>query len=260
MSKKVRANREFENIFELASYLNYYFSKNADASISMNDIKKIVDNNPNFSMEEPTIGNTALRPIISDNEGHTLMLEMKPCFVVYEDDCFNEDPPKEDESNEDDENDEDEEPEEEPEPEPKPEPEPEDGPDPDYKEEEKTDEPEKEEVDEEGRRIDKNIMEAYDWVKPGEEFIWFDPDTDTEVPVVCDTIVSVSGKVQSDTTEITVHRRDENQDEKFNIFCDEIVMEPEDEDENKDEESEEDGEVEDVKDAEVVDNDKEDEE
>ena len=218
MSKKVRANREFENIFELASYLNYYFSKNEDASISMNDIKKIVDNNPSFSMEEPTIGNTALRPIISDNEGHTLMLEMKPSFVVYDDNTFDEDP--EDEPEEDSEP-ESEESNEEPEAEPEP------GPD-----EEKTDEPEGE-VDEEGRKIDKNIMEAYDWVKPGEEFLWFDPDTDAEVPVVCDAVVSASGKVQSDTTEITVHRRDTDQDEKFNIFCDEIVMESEDESENE---------------------------
>lgn len=228
MSKKVRANREFENIFELASYLNYYFSKNEDASISMNDIKKIVDNNPNFSMEEPTIGNSALRPIISDNEGHTLMLEMKPSFVVYDDNTFDEDP--EDESEEEEEESEPESEEEESEPE--------DGPDPDYKGEEKTDEPEEGEVDAEGRKIDKNIMEAYDWVKPGEEFLWFDPDTDTEVPVVCDAVVSVSGKVQSEMTEITVHRRDTNQDEKFNIFCDEIVMESEDESEDEDEDEE----------------------
>ena len=201
MSKKVRANREFENIFELASYLNYYFSKNEDASISMNDIKKIVDNNPSFSMEEPTIGNTALRPIISDNEGHTLMLEMKPSFVVYDDNTFDEDP--EDEPEEEDE--EESEPEEESEEESE-------------EKEEKTDEPEDGEVDAEGRKIDKNIMEAYDWVKPGEEFLWFDPDTDTEVPVVCDAVVSVSGKVQSEMTEITVHRRDTDQDEKFNIL------------------------------------------
>lgn len=229
MSKKVRANREFENIFELASYLNYYFSKNEDASISMNDIKKIVDNNPSFSMEEPTIGNTALRPIISDNEGHTLMLEMKPSFVVYDDNTFDEDPEDEpeEESEEDSESEESEESNEEPE----------DGPDPDYNGEEKTDEPEGE-VDEEGRKIDKNIMEAYDWVKPGEEFLWFDPDTDAEVPVVCDAVVSASGKVQSETTEITVHRRDTDQDEKFNIFCDEIVMESEDEEENEEPEEE----------------------
>ena len=215
MSKKVRANREFENIFELAAYLNYYFSKNEDASISMNDIKKIVDNNPNFSMEEPTIGNTALRPVISDNEGHTLMLEMKPSFVVYEDDCEDEEPEDEDDETEE-ESDEDE------------------------SEEEESDE--EEETDEDGRKIDKNILEQFDWVKPGEEFLWHEPETDEEVPVVCDAVISKSGKVQSETTEITVHRRDEDQEDKFNIFCDEIVLE--DSDEESDEE---------IEDAEVVD-------
>jgi hypothetical protein len=213
MSKKVRANREFSDIFELAAYLNYYFSKNEDASISMNDIKKIVDNNPNFSMEEPTIGNTALRPVISDNEGHTLMLEMKPSFVVYEDDCEDEEP--EDEETEE-ESDEDESAEEQP--------------------------TEEEETDEDGRKIDKNILEQFDWVKPGEEFLWHEPETDEEVPVVCDAVISKSGKVQSETTEITVHRRDEDQEDKFNIFCDEIVLE--DSDEESDEE---------IEDAEVVD-------
>lgn len=215
MSKKVRANREFSDIFELAAYLNYYFSKNEDASISMNDIKKIVDNNPNFSMEEPTIGNTALRPVISDNEGHTLMLEMKPSFVVYEDDCEDEEPEDEDEETEE-ESDEDE------------------------SEEEESDE--EEETDEDGRKIDKNILEQFDWVKPGEEFLWHEPETDEEVPVVCDAVISKSGKVQSETTEITVHRRDEDQEDKFNIFCDEIVLE--DSDEESDEE---------IEDAEVVD-------
>lgn len=215
MSKKVRANREFSDIFELAAYLNYYFSKNEDASISMNDIKKIVDNNPNFSMEEPTIGNTALRPVISDNEGHTLMLEMKPSFVVYEDDCEDEEP--EDEGTEE-ESDEDE------------------------SEEEEEPAEEEETEDEDGRKIDKNILEQFDWVKPGEEFLWLEPETDEEVPVVCDAVISKSGKVQSETTEITVHRRDENQEEKFNIFCDEIVLE--DSDEESDEE---------IEDAEVVD-------
>lgn len=205
MSKKVRANREFSDIFELAAYLNYYFSKNEDASISMNDIKKIVDNNPNFSMEEPTIGNTALRPVISDNEGHTLMLEMKPSFVVYEDDCEDEEPEDEDEETE-----------------------------------EESDE--EEETDEDGRKIDKNILEQFDWVKPGEEFLWHEPETDEEVPVVCDAVISKSGKVQSETTEITVHRRDEDQEDKFNIFCDEIVLE--DSDEESDEE---------IEDAEIVD-------
>jgi hypothetical protein len=223
MSKKVRANREFSDIFELAAYLNYYFSKNEDASISMNDIKKIVDNNPNFSMEEPTIGNTALRPVISDNEGHTLMLEMKPSFVVYEDDCEDEEPEDEDEETEE-ESDEDE-----------------------SEEEEKSDE--EEETDEDGRKIDKNILEQFDWVKPGEEFLWHEPETDEEVPVVCDAVISKSGKVQSETTEITVHRRDENQEEKFNIFCDEIVLE--DSDEESDEE---------IEDAEVVDESEESEE
>ena len=216
MSKKVRANREFSDIFELAAYLNYYFSKNEDASISMNDIKKIVDNNPNFSMEEPTIGNTALRPVISDNEGHTLMLEMKPSFVVYEDDCEDEEPEDEDEETEE-ESDEDE-----------------------SEEEEESDE--EEETDEDGRKIDKNILEQFDWVKPGEEFLWHEPETDEEVPVVCDAVISKSGKVQSETTEITVHRRDEDQEDKFNIFCDEIVLE--DSDEESDEE---------IEDAEVVD-------
>ena len=163
MSKKVRANREFSDIFELAAYLNYYFSKNEDASISMNDIKKIVDNNPNFSMEEPTIGNTALRPVISDNEGHTLMLEMKPSFVVYEDDCEDEEPEDEDEETEEDES----------------------------EEEEESDE--EEETDEDGRKIDKNILEQFDWVKPGEEFLWHEPETDEEVPVVCDAVISKSG-------------------------------------------------------------------
>ena len=203
MSKKVRANREFSDIFELAAYLNYYFSKNEDASISMNDIKKIVDNNPNFSMEEPTIGNTALRPVISDNEGHTLMLEMKPSFVVYEDDCEDEEPEDEDEET-DEESDEDE-------------------------SEEEEESAEEEETDEDGRKIDKNILEQFDWVKPGEEFLWLEPETDEEVPVVCDVVNSKSGKVQSETTEITVHRRDGDQDDKFNIFCDEIVLESEDE-------------------------------
>lgn len=220
MSKKVRANREFSDIFELAAYLNYYFSKNEDASISMNDIKKIVDNNPNFSMEEPTIGNTALRPVISDNEGHTLMLEMKPCFSVYEDDCEDEEPEDEDEEAEE-ESDEDES-------------------EVESAEEQPAEEEETE--DEDGRKIDKNILEQFDWVKPGEEFLWLEPETDEEVPVVCDAVISKSGKVQSETTEITVHRRDENQEEKFNIFCDEIVLE------DSDEESDDD-----IEDAEVVD-------
>lgn len=215
MSKKVRANREFSDIFELAAYLNYYFSKNEDASISMNDIKKIVDNNPNFSMEEPTIGNTALRPVISDNEGHTLMLEMKPSFVVYEDDCEDEEPEDEETEEESDE---------------------------DESEEEEESDEEEETEDEDGRKIDKNILEQFDWVKPGEEFLWHEPETDEEVPVVCDAVISKSGKVQSETTEITVHRRDEDQEDKFNIFCDEIVLE--DSDEESDEE---------IEDAEVVD-------
>ena len=213
MSKKVRANREFSDIFELAAYLNYYFSKNEDASISMNDIKKIVDNNPNFSMEEPTIGNTSLRPVISDNEGHTLMLEMKPSFVVYEDDCEDEEPEDEDEEAEE-ESDEDES-EEEPAEEEVP-----------AAEEQPAEE---EETDEDGRKIDKNIVEQFDWVKPGEEFLWHEPETDEEVPVVCDAVGSKSGKVQSETTEITVHRRDGDQDDKFIVFCDEIVLESDDE-------------------------------
>lgn len=236
MSKKVRANRKFESLFELADYLNYYFQKNTDASVSMNDIKKIVDNNPNFSVEEPTIGNSALRPVISDNEGHTLMLEMRPSFVVYNDVC--EDGPEEDEESEEEEH-----PEEEVEPEYGPDedvkPEVEEHPEEEVKPEEEAEEESDEEAkpeaetDEEGRKIDRAIMEKFDWVKPGVEFYWINPTTNDKHVVVCDGIQSTTGQVQSEYTDITVHMADDP-NETLNVFCDEITPLDEGEEEEDD--------------------------
>lgn len=229
MSKKVRANRKFESLFELADYLNYYFQKNPDASVSMNDIKKIVDNNPNFSVEEPTIGNSALRPVISDNEGHTLMLEMRPSFVVYNDVC--EDGPEEPEygPDEDVKPEEEAEPEEESEEEEHPEEEVKPEEEPEVEEESAEEEPESDEeakpeaeTDEEGRKIDRAIMEKFDWVKPGVEFYWINPTTNDKHVVVCDGIQSTTGQVQSEYTDITVHMADDP-NETLNVFCDEIT-------------------------------------
>ena len=212
MSKKPQTNRKFEDIFDLANYLNYYFGKNPEAQVSMNDLKKIVDNNPGLFMEEPTIVNSPSRPVVSDGEGHTLMLEMRPAFVVYEDEVEDGDP-------------EDKEPEDYDLPGNQ-----EDDEDPDNPPEESEEDPEdsereEPEKDSEGREIDRDVMEAFDWVKPGEVFLWNDPDTDSEVPVVCDEVRSSSGKVQSDKTDIVVHRRDGDPEERFSIFSDEIVME-----------------------------------
>lgn len=223
MSKKPQTNRKFEDIFDLANYLNYYFGKNPEAQVSMNDLKKIVDNNPGLFMEEPTIVNSPSRPVVSDSEGHTLMLEMRPAFVVYEDEVEDGDPDEEEPE------DEDEEEEDEDEDEDSPEDSPEDS--------EEESEPEK---DSEGREINRDVMEAFDWVKPGEVFLWLDPDTDSEVPVVCDEVRSSSGKVQSDKTDIVVHRRDGDPEERFSIFSDEIVMEEDEEDEENEEEEKED--------------------
>lgn len=210
MSKKPQTNRKFEDIFDLANYLNYYFGKNPEAQVSMNDLRKIVDNNPGLFMEEPTIVNSPSRPVVSDSEGHTLMLEMRPAFVVYEDEVEDGDPEDEEPEDEDEED-------------------PDDSPEDSEEEPEEESEPEK---DSEGREIDRDVMEAFDWVKPGEVFLWLDPDTDSEVPVVCDEVRSSSGKVQSDKTDIVVHRRDGDPEERFSIFSDEIVMEDDGEEGN----------------------------
>ena len=212
MSKKPQTNRKFEDIFDLANYLNYYFGKNPEAQVTMNDLKKIADNNPGLFAEEPTIVNSASRPVISDNQGHTIMLEMRPAFVVYEDEVEDGDP-------------EEEEPEEHEEDEEENGDSPEDSPEEPEESEEKSESESIVETDSEGREINRDIMEQFDWVKPGEVFLWLDPDTDSEVPVVCDEIRSSTGKVQSDKTDIVVHRRDGDPEERFSIFSDEIVME-----------------------------------
>lgn len=209
MSKKPQTNRKFEDIFDLANYLNYYFGKNPEAQVSMNDLKKIVDNNPGLFMEEPTIVNSPSRPVVSDSEGHTLMLEMRPAFVVYEDEVEDGDPEDEEPEDEDEED-------------------PDDSPEDSEEESEEESEPEK---DSEGREINRDIMEQFDWLKPGETFVWLDPDSDAEVPVVCDEIRSSSGKVQSDKTDIVVHRMNGDPEERFSVFCDEIVMEEDKDDE-----------------------------
>lgn len=85
MSKKIRANRQFDDLFELAAYLNYYFNKNSDAELTPNDLKKIVDNNPSFSLEPFAIDNGFGRNIISDSNGNTIKLVMTPRFYVFED-------------------------------------------------------------------------------------------------------------------------------------------------------------------------------
>ena len=207
--KKVRANRQFEDIFELADYLNYYFSKNPDAQVSMNDLKKIVDNNPQFSLEEATITNSAFRPIISDSDGHTMMLEMQPKFSIYEDEV-------------------------------------EEGEDEESDEESEEDNNNSEEEEEEEEAL--STEEIFDWVKPGEEFVWVDPNDDNPETAEHNAKVlevkSEDGKVHTDTTEIRAEVEDVG---TISIFCDEIKMQDADDEEiedaevveDEDEESEE---------------------
>ena len=97
MQKKIRSNREYEDIFALAAHLNYYFQRNPDAQLTMNDLKKIVDRNPSFCLEEQTINNGFQRPLISDSDGHTLSLVMAPRFYVFDDEVEDGDPEDEEE-------------------------------------------------------------------------------------------------------------------------------------------------------------------
>lgn len=90
--KKIRSNRQFDTLNELADYLNYYFSKNPDAEVTGDDLKKIVDNNPQFTLEPNTVGNSPYRNIVSDSDGNTLVLTLAPRFFVFADDTFDEEP------------------------------------------------------------------------------------------------------------------------------------------------------------------------
>ncbi len=211
--KKIRVNKQFGNLNEAADYLNYYLNRNPEATISYADLLRLVKNN-GWTMEDQGLDNNSYRTVCTDDDGYELGIEMVPRFSVFAP-RVEEDP--EDEGQEESEETEEEETEEEPEEEESEEDE--------ESEEEDSDEPATEEI--------------FDWVKPGETFVWRDPEDDSEHSAEVVEVKSDDGKVHSSNTEIRA--KVEGIDGVISIFCDEIVMEDDD-----------DGDSEEIEDAEIV--------
>ena len=235
--KKIRVNKKFANLNEAADYLNYYLNRNPEARISYADLLRLANNN-GWTMEDQGLDNNSYRTVCTDDEGNELGIEMVPRFGVFA---------------------------------PNVEADPEDEPEEESEEEEESeDEPaegeESEAEDEEDEEDDsQSYEEMFAWVQPGETFVWRDPEDDSEHSAEVVEVKSDDGKVHSTNTEIRA--KVEGIDGVISIFCDEIVMldEGEDElDEDSEEESEEDSEDDpeddpsEVEDAEIVDDEKDD--
>lgn len=211
MQKKIRSNREYEDIFALAAHLNYYFQRNPDAQLTMNDLKKIVDRNPSFCLEEQTIDNGFQRPLISDSDGHTLSLVMAPRFFVYDDVVENGDPedeeklPDEEVYAEDEDESESEE------------------------EAEQSEEAEVEEVKAEEVEDDVNeYAKKFADLKEDDKIYWRDPETQLVHEATVVYIRTADQKVEDANTEITVSV--DGSEDYTTIFPDEILDEDDFED------------------------------
>lgn len=246
MQKKIRINKEFDNLWEAAEYLNYYLNRNPDAVISLADLTRLITKN-GWVMADQGLDNNSHRTICTDDDGNELGVEMVPRFSVFAPNV-EEDPDEEDESEEEEEESE------------------EESEDDNNNSEEESEEEETEEEAEEDDG-EPSTEEMFAWVKPGETFVWRDPEDDSEHSAEVVEVKSDDGKVHSDTTEIRA--KVEGVDGVISIFCDEIVMLDEDEveeDEDSEEEDDEDEEEDDeIEDAEIVedpsdDSDKEDDE
>lgn len=224
MSKKVRVNRQFDSLFECADYLNYFLRKNPEARITMSDLKRIAEVN-GWELEDQSIDTQCYRPVLTDSEGQCLGLVMQPSFAVFDLDCEDGDPddddPEEEEESEEEEADGEE-------------PEEEESEEEDTEEEESSDEP--------------TTEETFDWVKPGETFVWRDPQDDSEHSAEVVEVKSEDGKVHTTTTEIRA--KVEGIDGVISIFCDEIVMEDDDPEEEEDDSNPPD--PDEIEDAEIV--------
>lgn len=233
--KKIRVNKQFDNLNEAADYLNYYLNRNPEATISYADLLRLVKNN-GWTMEDQGLDNNSYRTVCTDDEGNELGIEMVPRFSVFaprvEDDPEDEEETEEEESTE----------------------------------EEAEEESEEEESEEEESEEDEpSTEEMFAWVQPGETFVWRDPEDDSEHSAEVVEVKSDDGKVHSSNTEIRA--KVEGVDGVISVFCDEIVMldgdEEESEDESEEEESDEEAEEaeeaddgddgDDIEDAEIVD-------
>lgn len=228
--KKIRVNKQFDNLNEAADYLNYYLNRNPEATISYADLLRLVKNN-GWTMEDQGLDNNSYRTVCTDDEGNELGIEMVPRFSVFaprvEDDPEDEEETEEEESTE----------------------------------EESEEESEEEESEEEESEEDEpSTEEMFAWVQPGETFVWRDPEDDSEHSAEVVEVKSEDGKVHSSNTEIRA--KVEGVDGVISVFCDEIVMldgdEEESEDESEeeeesDEEAEEADDGDDIEDAEIVD-------
>ena len=227
--KKIRVNKQFDNLNEAADYLNYYLNRNPEATISYADLLRLVKNN-GWTMEDQGLDNNSYRTVCTDDEGNELGIEMVPRFSVFaprvEDDPEDEEETEEEESTE----------------------------------EESEEESEEEESEEEESEEDEpSTEEMFAWVQPGETFVWRDPEDDSEHSAEVVEVKSEDGKVHSSNTEIRA--KVEGVDGVISVFCDEIVMldgdEEESEDESEEEESDEEAEEaddgDDIEDAEIVD-------
>jgi len=220
MQKKIRVNKEFENLWEAAEYLNYYLNRNPDAVISLADLTRLMTKN-GWVMEDQGLDNNSHRTICTDDDGNELAVEMVPRFAVFAPNV-EEDPEDEgEEESEEDESEEEDEGEEESEEE--------------SEEEETEDEEESEEEDEEP-----TTEQMFAWVEPGETFVWRDPEDDSEHSAEVVEVKSDDGKVHDSNTEIRA--KVEGVDGVISIFCDEIVMEDEEDESEEDE----------IEDAEIV--------
>lgn len=220
MQKKIRSNREYEDIFELASHLNYYFQRNPDAELTMNDLKKIVDRNPKFCLEEQKITNGFGRALISDDDGHVLQLVMSPRFYVFDEEYDDGDP--EDETM----------------------------PDEDvYEEESESSEEETEESSEEETAEDADPWAVkFADLNEHDEIYWRNNETGKVHKARVIYIHDTDDKVQSEATEITIDA--EGIDHYITIFPEEIVDEDDfDDDDLFDPDTDK------VEDAEIVDGD-----
>lgn len=202
MQKKIRSNREYEDIFALAAHLNYYFQRNPDAQLTMNDLKKIVDRNPSFCLEEQTIDNGFQRPLISDSDGHTLSLVMAPRFYVY-DDVVEDGDPEDEEELPDEEVYADESEESEP-------------------EEAESEEAEPEEVEAEEDDVNEYAKKFAD-LKEDDKIYWRDPETQLVHEATVIYIRTADQKVEDANTEITVSV--DGSEDYTTIFPDEILDE-----------------------------------
>ena len=220
--KKIRVNKQFDNLNEAADYLNYYLNRNPEATISYADLLRLVKNN-GWTMEDQGLDNNSYRTVCTDDEGNELGIEMVPRFSVFAPRV--EDDPEDEESEE---------------------------------EEESTEEEAEEEESEEEESDEPSTEEMFAWVQPGETFVWRDPEDDSEHSAEVVEVKSDDGKVHSSNTEIRA--KVEGVDGVISVFCDEIVMldgdeeesEDESEEEESDEESEETDDGNDIEDAEIV--------